>query len=205
LFGAVSQDKRIYMHSSKARNVPKRTVKDAAFKSKALLCSNCNNTLSQPYDKAWEKLSASLRNHGSLKPRRFVKLNKIFPQHRKRMLDVHLYFVKLFGCHIVENRIPIDIGSFAEAVLNGTAHPRVFIAIGPTTFSEGKKIAGWSEIHGAQTDDGRCIFAQWFYHVDNVAVLVMYAEPGPRWARLSQAWHPNTQGRLLQLASFEES
>ena len=29
------------------------------------------------------------------------------------MLKVHLYFVKLFGCHIAGNGIPLDITGFA--------------------------------------------------------------------------------------------
>ncbi len=204
LFGHVSQNKPLYVHSDKARNVAKRTVKDPAFKSKALLCSDCNNALSQPYDRAWERLSSELRGRSSIHQGELIKLNKVFKQPTKEaMLDVHLYFVKLFGCRISEHQVPIDIGPFAQALLTRTAHPRVFIAIGPTPFTVGgRRVAGWSEIH-AMNIHGRCSFASWFYHIGEVAVNILYAEPGQRRFGLTQAWHPENAGRLLKMARFD--
>jgi len=202
-FGVISQVKPLYVHSKRAKNARKRTVRDDAFKSKALLCSTCNNSLSQPYDRAWERLSAALRELPALRPKQLVRLDKIYPHPRASMLDVHLFFLKLFGCRIAEEGIPIDIRPFAEALVHRKSHPGIFIAIGPTSFSlPGKTILGWTEISVAQREDGSCAYAQWFYHVQNVAVLIMYAEPGEHRQGLAQAWHPSTQGRLLQMARF---
>ncbi|WP_211440936.1 hypothetical protein [Collimonas humicola] len=200
-FGRVSQDRPLYVHSKLGKNVQVRTIRDSAFKSKALLCSRCNNALTQPYDRAWERLSAALRGHPSLKPRQLIKLNKVFERPRESMLDVHLYFVKLFGCRIAENSIPIDIKPFADALLQRAAHPQVFIAIGPSSLLlPGKTILEFSEIDTLKLADDRHVYAQWTYRVNNVTVLIMYAEPGQRRQGLSQSWHPSTQGRLLSLA-----
>ena len=202
-FGIVSQDRPLYFHSAVVRNVRKRSVRDTAFKSKAQLCADCNNAKSQPYDKAWERLSAELRARRSIQAGQLIKLNKVFKRPvRDAMLDVHLYFVKLFGCRIVEHGIPIDVRPFAEAFLQRKSHSRVFIAIGPAPFSvRGKKMAGLSEIETAQLG-GRCAYATWFYHVDNLAVNIMYAEPGEKRQGLGQSWHPDTVGRLLPMARF---
>ncbi|MCY0853093.1 hypothetical protein [Cupriavidus sp. D39] len=205
-FGAVSQDKPLYLHTDAARNVRKRTVKDPAFKSDALLCAPCNNALSQPYDRAWERLSAALRAHPSLFPGRLINLGKVFQGPAKdAMRHVHLYFVKVLGCRIVEHGIPIDIGPFAQALRAGTAHPHVHLAIGPApAMPYRKRIAGWSEIQGDE-EAGRCVFAASFYHVGDVAVNILYAEPGQRRFGLSQAWHPDSTGRLLRLANFDRA
>jgi len=204
LFGTVSQSHPLYLHSDAARNVPKRTIKDPAFKSKALLCADCNNAKSQPYDRAWERLSDDLRRRDSLRPGQLIKINKVFKRPAKEaLLDTHLYFVKLFGCRIVENKIPIDVRPFAEAFLQRRAHPHVFIAIGPTVFgAQGRRIAGWSEVHGHNVH-GRCVFASWFYHVADVAVSIMYAEPDQRRVGLTHAWHPDSAGTMLRMARFE--
>jgi hypothetical protein len=44
------------------------------------------------------------------------------------MLNVHLYFVKLFGCHIERNGIPLDITGFADAIMSYQAHTPAFIS-----------------------------------------------------------------------------
>jgi hypothetical protein len=102
------------------------------LKSKALICQYCNSTRTQPHDKAWEKLSEYLRaNHQLLKTRKHIRLDKVFPGSVKSsMLDVHLYFAKLFGCRIVEHRIPINITPFLEAILQQKPHPKLFLSLG---------------------------------------------------------------------------
>ena len=200
LFGRVSQERLLYLHSSATRNVPKRTVHDSAFKSKALLCSRCNNALTQPYDRAWECLSANLRARKSLLVGEVINMRKVFKQPvREALLDTHLYFVKLFGCRIVENQVPIEIAQFADALRNRKPHPDVYIAIGPSPFGAGRaRIAGLSEIHGVNFG-GRCIYATWLYHVGNLAVNVIYTEPGQHRVGLTRAWHPDTTSHFIKM------
>ncbi|KQZ28071.1 hypothetical protein [Duganella sp. Root1480D1] len=202
-FGNVSQNRQLYLHSDLARNIRKRTIKDDGFKSKARLCGHCNSTLTQPYDRAWEQLSAALRSRAPLRVGQLLKLNKVFKSPSARMLDVHLYFVKHFGCRIAEFGLSIDIVGFSKALLGRTAHPEVFLAIGPSLHPKiGKKIAGWSEIEARVLPDGRCAYAQYFYHLPTLTVLIMYALPGQRRKGLAQAWHPDKQSRLLRIAKL---
>lgn len=102
------------------------------LKSPGRICSHCNNTRTQPYDLAWDKLSAALRTRTpAIAPGDIVRLNRIFPYGTAReMRNVHLYFVKLFGCHIAGNPIPLDIGGFADAIMHGRAHPCVYLNFG---------------------------------------------------------------------------
>jgi hypothetical protein len=49
------------------------------------------------------------------------------------MTNVHLFFLKLFGCIISEalangHEVPIDIKSFSKAIMAGRPHPEVHLA-----------------------------------------------------------------------------
>ena len=81
------------------------------LKSNALICTDCNNKRTSDHDRAWETLSEYLRQYPLEKrgPLR-IRLSKVFKQNRfQNVLAAHLYFVKLFGCRIIEESIPIDI------------------------------------------------------------------------------------------------
>ena len=67
----------------------------------------------------------------ALEPGSIVWPKRIFGTDRvQEMLNVHLYFVKLFGCHIAGNNIPIDITDFADAIMTGKPHPYVYLNFG---------------------------------------------------------------------------
>ncbi len=118
-FGHVSQKKPLYFNTDGKKKIKLGSKKGQRLKSKAVICNSCNSNLTQPYDKAWEKLSAYLRtNWTALNKTKKLDLSKVFPgSSKKSLLDMHLYFVKLFGCRIIENNIPIDIiGNFILAI-----------------------------------------------------------------------------------------
>lgn len=115
-FGHVSQQKPLFYHTAAKKNIPIGSLKGPRLKSKALICNNCNSNLTQSYDRAWEKLSSYLRaNWPELSKTRKLNLSKVFPgSSKKSLLDVHLYFVKLFGCRIVEYKIPLIYLNFLK-------------------------------------------------------------------------------------------
>jgi hypothetical protein len=135
IFGHVSQNRPLYRHVASQRNVPVKGLNVDLLKSGGRLCAPCNNQRSQPFDRSWERLSAALRAKTALRPGDRIDLGKVFPGAvRKSMLNVHLYFVKLFGCIIAENSLPIDIHEFSQAILSASAHPKVHLAISPLTY-----------------------------------------------------------------------
>ena len=101
------------------------------------------------------------------------------------MLNVHLYFVKLFGCHISEAKIPVDLTSFSSAILKGKAHQNVYLG-----FCRIEPRVGMTNIDALIEDNCVCAFATWFYEIENLAVNVMYALPGEKREGLKNAWHP---------------
>lgn len=205
-FGPLSQEKPFYFNLEGKRSIPVGSIKSNRLKSKALICNKCNSSLTQPYDKAWEKLSAYLRtNWVALDKAGKLNLSKVFPGASGRsLLDVHLYFVKLFGCRIVEDNVPIDITEFSRCLKEGIAHNNVYIAIGITVKpgEVNQKYAARTQIQSLNQGE-KSVFAAWFYIIDKVGVNVIYSVVSGNEEVLRNTWHPSASNRILRLANFE--
>lgn len=200
MFGHVSQSAPLYMHTPVKRNLLVSGIKSDKLKFKSLLCSRCNNERTQPHDQAWERLSRYLREREPpLRPGSVVNLAKVFPgKVRQSMLDVHLYFVKLFGCLIVEHSVPLDLAPFSAAIIQGQAHPNVHLSLWALKDTGAHKFAGQTSIQTAQLQ-GQIAFATWLYYVGTIAVNVMYALPSERRRGLLTGWHPTEITKLLRM------
>jgi hypothetical protein len=199
-FGNISQKNPIFFHTKEKRNISVGSLKSKRFKFDSLICNNCNSSLTQPYDRAWELLSAYLRsNWPDLLKFRKVKLAKIFPGsvHRS-MLFVHLYFVKIFGCKIVVSEAPIATESISEALLNKKAHKDIFIAFAPKPGKVDHKYAALTPIHSMDID-GISAFATWLYMIDNLAVNIIYAPKYRAAGVMKDTWHPDKPNKIIKI------
>lgn len=205
-FGEFTQKSPLYFHTSEKRNIPVGSIKSDRFKSKAKICNKCNSSITQPYDKAWEKLSTYLRgNFCQISKTGKINLSKVFPGATKQaMLNVHLYFVKLFGCFIVEHDVPIEITPFANAIKTRLPHMDVYLAFGPRLGSVKNKFAGVTPID-AVNKDGRVVFASWFYIVGDIAVDVIYSAENEYMQVIRNFWHPCQAGKILRLSHFKHN
>ena len=175
-FGDISQKMPLYFHTSEKKNIPIGSLKSKRLKSDALICNKCNSARTQQYDKAWKSLSIYLRsNWPQVHKSRKVKLADVFPGSiRESMLYVHLYFVKLFGCRIVESGAPIEIVTFSEALLNQKSHKDIYIAFGQRPGKVEHKYAGIIPIQSIDIN-GTSVFATWLYMIDQLAVNIIFA------------------------------
>jgi hypothetical protein len=121
VLGNPTQATPFYYHDLHKANRPIGSLKAKILKSPIRICAECNSTRTQPYDRAWERMSDWLRSrHPPLKVGDLVRTNRIFRRHsRREMNNVHLYFLKLFGCMLCEaeatgHNVPIDIAQFWE-------------------------------------------------------------------------------------------
>lgn len=202
IFGHIRQNQPVYRHSASRRNARVKGITADILKSTALLCSRCNNQRTQPYDRAWETLSAYLRSKPHILGRDRIDLGRVFPGAvHKSMLHVHLFFVKLFGCLVAANSIPIDIAGFSKAILNNTAHPQVHLAISAYTDGIPSGSAGYSDLDTAQLN-GRVVYANWQYILDRFSIRVMYAEPTEHRKGLVDSWHPSSIKKYVRVSSF---
>jgi hypothetical protein len=191
VFGHVSAQHPLYLSTDLRRNQRVKGQRADILKLNARICGKCNTQRTQPYDLAWEQLSRYLRSRKRvLKPNERIGLHKVFPGSVKRsMVGVHLYFVKLLGCHIAEHHMAIDLGPFSQALLHGSAHPLVYLAF-CSPIDGGLKSVGYTDMSVVRKQ-GKISFAVWFYCLDRFAVRVMYAEPGEHRQGLIDSWHPS--------------
>lgn len=205
VFGAPTQENRLYLSDSAKKNRPIGSLKAKALKSPSRICATCNNARTQPHDRAWEQMSEYLRTcQPPIRPSSIVRANRIFPYDTKRkMQNVHLYFLKLFGCRIAEGNLPIDLATFANAILKGTVHPNVYLKFGCLPSVDGKLMAGQSDIQTVlRTADGPCAFATWFYEIGGLAVNVMFSDDEEKRLGLVDAWHPKFGTNRLVISDF---
>lgn len=201
VFGDISPHHPLYLSNAHRRNMRVKGLNSKALKLNAKICAKCNNQLTSSYDYAWRDLSKYLRSKNrALKHNERIGLHKVFKGTVKRsMVCVHLYFVKLLGCHIAEHRIPIDLGPFSQALLHGTPHPLVYLAFCPPLDTERKSV-GYTDMEVIKMC-GRIVAASWIYHLDHFSVRVMYAELGERRQGLSDSWYPSMVTKRIRIAS----
>lgn len=190
IFGHVSLRHQLYLHNISNRNIPVKGLTVGILKSGGRLCAMCNNQRTQPFDRSWTILSDALRAKGTLRPGGHIDLGRIFPgSTRKSMLNVHLYFVKLFGCVIAEKSLPIEIGGFSQAILDSTPHPKIHLAISPMNYGLDFAAAGYSDMSTSQVD-GTILYATWLLTLDRFSVRVIYSDPSEHRKGSVDSWHP---------------
>lgn len=202
-FGNISPSRPLFKHDDKRINKRLNSAKSKKLTSKSLICENCNNKLTQPYDYAWGKLSKYLHEnwHSIARQGRF-SLSKVFPgQTKSGALDVHLFFVKIFGCLILEGNIPIDINSFSEALLKRNHHDEVYLTIAITPLDKKMKIASISDIH-ALNANGHSDAVAWMYTFSPISVRVSFFSKKSNLKLWPNSWHPKNSGKCIKLGNY---
>jgi hypothetical protein len=78
-----------------------------------IICSRCNNVVSQPWDQAYQQFESWLFNNSRVVlQRRFILLEEVFGTDMLRKVpSLYKYFVKAFGCRLAyaDEQIPQDI------------------------------------------------------------------------------------------------
>jgi len=90
------------------RNVPSANSK--IIKYKPIICSKCNNALSQPWDKAYEIFEKWIfENSKIIFKNRFIPLELVYGTDgfSYQCPNLYKYFVKAFGCRLASSGIPV--------------------------------------------------------------------------------------------------
>lgn len=200
LFTTVSQAQPIFYNSERKRNKRLQSIDSKYLKSKSL-CAPCNSGRTQAADRAFDILMSYLKG---LPPKVLaqssVRMNRLFPYGtRAQSVQLHLYFVKLFGCLVREGDVPIDLADFSAAICSGKPHPGIYVAVGlmDKALAGGAGTAGLSDIHCDFYQDGKPAFVAWFIHMGNVCIQVMLAAAGEHRDGLINSWHPSRNKQLL--------
>ena len=198
MFGQISQKHPLYRRVDDAPRETVQGISSNKLKFVTPLCARCNNSRTQQHDQSWTALSAFLKKRRpAICPNAVVRLNGAFSSGlRKSMLGVHLYFLKLFGCLIVSNSIPINIQPFAHSILTGLPHPSVYLSFLAVSKSRLREHAAITPVD-TKKFEGRIIAANWFYCVGRIAVNVTYAEAIRKRSSRVHLWHPSSYAKSI--------
>ncbi len=93
--------------------------------------------------------------------------------------------MKLFGCAIMNHKVPIEITPLRRALKEGRAVGNIHLAFWPSN----ELGTGASNMETANIA-GKCVYATWFYTIGSVSVNIIYAEPTEHRQGLVHSWHP---------------
>jgi hypothetical protein len=206
VFRKPTQARPLYIHERSGKTRRIGSLDAWPLKWADMFCEQCNTTRTQPHDRAWERLSECLRAwRPPLTPGMTVRGNRVFvTDTRQEMLNVHLYFAKMFGCGIVEGAVPIDITAFSKAILNQKAHPNFYLQFGVAPAPGGRAMVSASNPEGlARKDNGRLELLTWIYNVNGLRVAMIFAADADTWAREQGLWHPRIGTNRLVIRNFE--
>lgn len=203
VFPALTQKNPVWFHNDEKSNIPVGSHKSDRFKFNNPICEKCNTSRTAQHDKSWEKVSAYLNKYDlELRGTLSIRLANIFENNiYTNALNIHLYFVKLFGCRIVESDIPIDTRSFSDSIMNNEPNPYLFLRFRKATGSR-EKMLSVSPVHIKQKGS-ETVVAAWMYTVGQVNVELLYAPSGACNDFLKKSFNPIHQYRVLRFHDFD--
>lgn len=184
VFGDFTEENKVHYRSAQEKLFIHRLDHFLVLFQK-VICQDCNNRRTQESDKAWERLVKYFHTQcWEAKKGDFLKLRQPFPNKTAvTMLKVHLYFVKLLGCAIAEQGIPIPLQSFSDAIMNGEPHSSIYLTFSVVADVDIKKLTGVTEI--LYDNNG----ASWTYCALPISVNITYDPTHTRHAAVA-GWHP---------------
>jgi hypothetical protein len=176
-----------------------------ALKFAGSICRHCNNAGTQVYDEAWRRLSSYLHaNWRDITARGSFDLSKVFgAETAKQAIRVQLYFVRAFGCKLLEDGIRVDLESFSEALMAGTTHPEVTLLVTSSLVPAGQMLSYESDVSVLRNGD-EVYSAVWMNLVHPVGIKICYLKAGaPVREPPGFPWHPTRQRKLVKLSPYK--
>ena len=198
LFGKIDENNPVFSRNSVGSPVRIDSIDSNRLTFRSPICKKCNNDRSQPYDSAWQELSrfvSDVHSKGTFIGK--IELNKVFgDQYRSRILDVHLYFVKYFGCQAKDTGVPMELAPFAEAFLE-----RKEILQFQLRFAEvprlGPAYAENTQMVAASNEQGIIKWLRCIYCLDRFLVEMLYSPNELYVSTNATMWTPSSVGETI--------
>lgn len=199
-FGEVSERRPLYKHTQHKKNIKIKSAKSINLKTaNFVICQKCNNDSTSAHDESWSALLRYMHeNWEHIKKNGKVKLSKVFPgKSNKQAKNFHLFFVKHFGCRIVDENISIPIEMFSQAVKNNTPHPSLYLTFNARNLDKVERpLFEITEVH-AKESNGLLVSATYYYTIGELDVQVTWFKQRPI-RNVKKAWHPNCAGNIIK-------
>ena len=200
LFGKIDKNNPVFTKDPYGKAVRIETINSNRLTFLNTICEKCNNERSQPYDTAWQSLSRFVADiHRTDAFVDNIELKKVFGEHyRSRILYVHLYFVKYFGCQVKDTKAPIDLSPFAEAFLQREENSRFQLRFGEVPRLGGKYAENTQIVAGCNEQNIvkwlRCI-----YVLDRFLVEMLYSPTEQYASDGATMWKPSTVAERIKV------
>jgi len=209
----VGKGRRFYYHDRRKNNSLVQGLNSNQVKFDKIICHSCNTNLTHPYDSSWDRMSEYLyyNIHNYIR-KKYMRCNAIFPYDTKyNMLNVYLFFAKLFGCNVKQHDIPIDLNVLAYAVKNRNSVSNLYLRFGMFCPWDHRVSAQITDMEAAHDkNSGSLVAATWFYCLRSasrdcaLAVNVTWVAQLSDHVRLHGAWHPRLGAQRMKLTSFHD-
>jgi len=205
LFPDISQQYPAYKHTHDKKNIPIGSRKSNQLKSKALICAPCNNQRTQPHDRAWEKLSDYLySNWSTIKKTGCIDFEAAFSgSFEESSKFLQLYFLKLFGCLLIESKNKILANEFAKSIMDEIPHDDVFIFFVKTRDFIGNSCVGISDLDAVFFDGSELIRAAWVYMVGEMSLRIVYIHPKHGHLEPIKGWNPKDLSNKVKISKVK--
>lgn len=189
--------KHLYRHSSTEKSKKIQSIGSDALKFSKVICSYCNNTLTQPYDLAFDTFMRFFRENRIERLQGRFRAKRIFPYDTSQeMKDVYLYFAKIFGCILASNSVPIPLQSFSETLIKRKFHPDFFIGLGTRpSFAKGLHITDLDTF----SRDSDIFFANMVIIYEHISIYLVYETDIKRTSEELYLWHRKKSSNLLKI------
>jgi len=207
-FSEVKQSQPLYYHDNQNKNRIIQSLNSCVLKFPKSLCAYCNNTRTQPHDMAWATFSSGIRSRQPpISHKAVIRANRIFRSNTaSHLLNVHLYFVKIAGCHAVEHNIKIDLKVLSQAILNNAICPNIFLKLGVISHFAGSPWIGASNADAYENaSSGEIARISWLQAYGDFAVQLFYIAPGETCDGLLGAWHPHQGTSRFEVEDFRDN
>ncbi len=196
LFPNISQKNPIYYHDKDIKNEEIRTINSDHFKN-SFICPECNNNLTQPYDRAWETLSDYFsKNLKTLKKNKSFNLKKIFPGNSKNKSKyIQLYFIKIIGCYLSQSGNQSLSKDFSESLRKKESRDDVYLKF-KLNHTE---IIGISNLWVKKDENNTVVESIFSYDKGYISIFIHYYSIKLPYSRQSLGWTPKKKPKKIKL------
>jgi hypothetical protein len=174
--GQPSQSSPIFHRSNGEKKRPIGSLKAEALKFNKSICVNCNGSLSQPYDYSWDTLSTYLSTV-SFNTGEELELSQVFGSDTDaNLINVHLFFAKIFGCSVVESGLSLDLDMLGECIKTNMYCPHLYLKIRNSENGKTDSYCALSDIQVSRDESGKFRYAHIYYTVGKYTIDIVYSD-----------------------------
>ena len=182
---AISSRRYIKRFGSK-KSIGVGSFKGNRFKFKKSICKHCNNTLTQPYDDAFDIFIKNIfKSQRNIVSRQLINIRSMCGNNEIQN-NLSLYLYKIFGCMIIEHGFKINTNDFfalRESLLTGVAKPaNIYLSV----HRDLKKLSVKNGTLVAQLPTFSGMFTTWTIDLDWFSMILSYPSDPP--LKYGQSW-----------------